>query len=58
MDLDKLKKILEGATELAWSHGGAGRFNGNPSIVIPLVAKALQNCNPEDLQRLLLEAAK
>jgi len=56
MDAKKLKILVEGAVRLALEKGSENS-NGDLSVTIPLLAKALENENPLDLQALLVEIA-
>lgn len=54
MDLEKLRKIVKGAYDLALSECGAGR---DMTAVIPLLQKALEDVDPQEMRQLLLKAA-
>jgi hypothetical protein len=56
MDAKKLGLLVEGAVRLALEKG-SGNSNGDLSVTIPLLAKALENENPLDLQTVLVEIA-
>ncbi len=57
MDAKKLRILVKGVTRLA-REKGSGNLNGDLSVTIPLLAKALEKENPLDLQALLIQIAK
>jgi len=57
VDKKKLRLLVAGATRLALKEG-SGNLNGDLSVAVPLLTKALENENPLNIQTLLIRIAE